>query len=188
MSYYRYQLFVCLLFSQSQTIRTTCHCLHQDQSLSEFTYRLQFYQGWIGAVASRCFPQSTLSLASEQDLKDLKRSQGLQRGGEVANWALRTSPKFTTEVTYQFHQGFWPDKRSGNPIKNIYYGQNNLLWNSYLRLLYTSSNIYRNILNVLIQNLMRIEHFQICILKIINISEANGSIELKFCILFIFMV
>ena len=28
---------MCLLFSQSQVIRTTCHCLHQDQSLSEFT-------------------------------------------------------------------------------------------------------------------------------------------------------
>ena len=36
----------------------------------------------IGAVASRCFPHPTLSLASEQTLKDLKRSQGHQRGGE----------------------------------------------------------------------------------------------------------
>ena len=34
---YRYQLCVCLLFSQSQIIRTTCHCLHQDHSLTEFT-------------------------------------------------------------------------------------------------------------------------------------------------------
>ena len=25
---------------------------------------------------------------------------------DLANWALRTSPKFTTEVKYQFHQGF----------------------------------------------------------------------------------
>ena len=24
-------------------------------------------------------------------------------------------PKFTTGVKYQFHQGFWPDRRSGNP-------------------------------------------------------------------------
>ena len=31
------------------------------------------------------------------------------------NRALRTSPKFTTGVKYQFHQGFWPDQRSGNP-------------------------------------------------------------------------
>ena len=47
-----------------------------------------------------------------------KRSQGHQRGGEengLANWALWTSPKFTTWVKYQFHQGFWPDQRSGNP-------------------------------------------------------------------------
>ena len=33
----------------------------------------------IGAVASRCFPHPTLSLASEQTLKDLKRSQVHQR-------------------------------------------------------------------------------------------------------------
>ena len=32
---------------------------------------------------------------------------------DLANWALRTSPKFTT-VKYQFHQGFWPDQRTGN--------------------------------------------------------------------------
>ena len=38
--------------------------------------RLQFYRGWIGAVASRCFPNPTLSLASKQTLKDEKRSQG----------------------------------------------------------------------------------------------------------------
>ena len=80
--------------------------------------RLQFYQGWIGALASRCFPHHTLSLASEQTLKDLRRSQGHQREGDEsdsANWALRTSPKFSTGVKYQFHQGFWQDQRSGNP-------------------------------------------------------------------------
>ena len=40
------------------------------------------------------------------NLKRSERSQGHQRGGEernVANWALRTSPKFTTGVKYQFH-------------------------------------------------------------------------------------
>ena len=42
---------------------------------------LQFYQGWIDAVASRCFSHP-LSLTSEQTLKDLKRSLGHQRGGE----------------------------------------------------------------------------------------------------------
>ena len=34
---------------------------------------------------------------------------------DLANWALRTSSKFTTGVKYQFNQGFWPDKWSGNP-------------------------------------------------------------------------
>ena len=40
------------------------------------------YQGWISVVAFRCFPHPTLSLASEQILKDLKRSQGHERGGK----------------------------------------------------------------------------------------------------------
>ena len=66
------------------------------------------YYGWIDAIASRCFPHPTLSLASEQTLKYLKGSQGYWRVGEEsgysANWALRTSPKFTTGVKYQFHQ------------------------------------------------------------------------------------
>ena len=80
--------------------------------------RVQFYWGWIGAIASHCFPHPTLSLASEQTLKDLKRSQGTSkkvRRVELANWALWTSSKFTTCVKYQFHQGFWPDQRSRNP-------------------------------------------------------------------------
>ena len=29
---------------------------------------------------------------------------------DLANWALRTSPKFTTGVKYKMHQGFWPDQ------------------------------------------------------------------------------
>ena len=40
----------------------------------------------IGAVASRWFPHPTLYLASEQTLKDLKRSQGHQRGGEESGF------------------------------------------------------------------------------------------------------
>ena len=76
-----------------------------------------FTRDLIGPVVSRCFPHPTLSLASEQTLKDLKRSQGtnleVRRLG-LANWPLRTSPKFTSGVKYQF-QGFWPDQRSGNP-------------------------------------------------------------------------
>ena len=63
----------------------------------------------IGAVASRCFPHPTLSLATEKTLKGLKRSKGTNeevRRVDLANWALRTSPKFTTGIKYQFHQGF----------------------------------------------------------------------------------
>ena len=41
-----------------------------------------FTSDLIGAVAYRCFPNHTLPLACEQTLKDLKRSQGQQRGGE----------------------------------------------------------------------------------------------------------
>ena len=66
-------------------------------------------QGRICAVASRCFPYPTLSLASEQTLKDQRRSQGHNvevRRVDLSSWALRTSPKFTTGVKYQFQQGF----------------------------------------------------------------------------------
>ena len=38
---------------------------------------------------------------------------------DLANWALRTSPKFTTWVKYQFDQGFRPDKRSGSPNHSL---------------------------------------------------------------------
>ena len=77
-----------------------------------------FTKDWIGAVASRCFPHPTLSLASEQTLKNLKDPRGTNeeciRRVYLANWALRTSPKFTTGIKYQFLQGFRQDQRSGN--------------------------------------------------------------------------
>ena len=47
-----------------------------------------FTRDLIGAVASRCFPHPTLSLASEQTLKDLKRSQGHQLGCLLAKIVL----------------------------------------------------------------------------------------------------
>ena len=46
-----------------------------------------FTRDLMGAVASRCFPHPTLALASEQTLKDLKRSQGHQRGGEESGFS-----------------------------------------------------------------------------------------------------
>ena len=78
-----------------------------------------FTRDWIGAVASRCFPHTTLFLASEQTLKDLKHPRGTNdevRRVDLVNWALRTSPKFISGVKYQFHQGFWPDQRSQSPF------------------------------------------------------------------------
>ena len=69
----------------------------------------------------RCcsFLHPTLPLASEQTLKIWKDPRGTNeevRRVDLANWALRTAPKFTTGVKYQFHQDFSPDHRSGNPI------------------------------------------------------------------------
>ena len=58
---------------------------------------------YVGAVASRWFPHPTHSLASEKTLKDLKRSQGHKEEVsrvDLDNWALRTSPKFTTGLKY----------------------------------------------------------------------------------------
>ena len=92
-------------------------CPSAGLSLQIQAPRLQFYYGWIGALASRCFPHPILSLASEQILKYLKRSQGLnvEMSVDLAYCATRTLPKFTTGIKYQFHYGFWPDQRSGNP-------------------------------------------------------------------------
>ena len=57
----------------------------------------------------------SLSLASEQTLKDPRGISVKVRRVDLVNCALRTSPKFTIGVKYQFHQGFWPGQRSGNP-------------------------------------------------------------------------
>ena len=67
---------------------------------------------------SRYFPYPTLYLAFEHIIRDLERSQGLSvemRREDLANWALWTSPNFTTGVKYQFHQGLWPNQRSRIP-------------------------------------------------------------------------
>ena len=45
-----------------------------------------FTKDLIGAVASRCFPNPTLSLPSEQTLEDLKITQGHKRGGEESGF------------------------------------------------------------------------------------------------------
>ena len=59
----------------------------------------QFYQEWIGVVASHCFLHSTLFLASKQTLKNWKHPRGPNvemRRIDLTNWALWTSQKFTT--------------------------------------------------------------------------------------------
>ena len=80
-------------------------CPKAGSSLQAGKHRLQFCRGQvfhrklrnqgysftrnlIGAVASHYFLHPTFSLASEQTLKDLKRSQGHQRGGEESGLLL----------------------------------------------------------------------------------------------------
>ena len=71
-------------------------------------------------VASRCFPQPTLPLSSEKTLKDLKRSQEPQRGGEESrfgsHWTLRTSPKFIHELSISSIRGFEQSRDAEIPI------------------------------------------------------------------------
>ena len=43
-----------------------------------------------------------------------------------------------------------------------------LLWNPHLKLLYMPWNLYRKILNVLLQNLTRMEHFEKIRLKLVQ--------------------
>ena len=105
--------------------RQAFHCKLRYRSCSSaqrqvFHWKLRnhgcsFIRHWIGAVASRCFSHPTLSLTSEQTWKDPRGTNLVVRRVDLANWALWNSPKYTTGVKYQFHQGFWPDQRSGNP-------------------------------------------------------------------------
>ena len=60
--------------------RQVFHCKLRNQGCS-------FNRDWIGAVASHCFPHPTISSASGQTLKYLKKkSQGHQRGGEESGF------------------------------------------------------------------------------------------------------
>ena len=61
-----------------------------------------FTMDWIGAVTFRCFPHPTLSSASEQTLKDLKRSLGSQREGEESEFG-QLGPLDFTEI---HHRGY----------------------------------------------------------------------------------
>ena len=104
--------------SECTAQRQVLHCKRRNQAYSS-VWRQVFHrklrnQGLIVAVAFRCFPHPTLSLVSEQNLK---RSGKYPRGNNVQvrrvdldNWALRTSPKFTTRLKYQFRKSFWPSE------------------------------------------------------------------------------
>ena len=46
-------------------------------------------------VASRCSPHPTLSLASQETLKDLKKRKGHQSGGEGSGFGKMGPPNFT---------------------------------------------------------------------------------------------
>ena len=63
-----------------------CHVSLQSRRKMIFIIIIRVFcrptRNWRGAVASRCFPHSTLSLASEQTLKGLKRSQGHRLWGK----------------------------------------------------------------------------------------------------------
>ena len=74
------------------------HCKLRNQGC-------RFTRDSTGAVVSRYFPHPTLSLASEQTWKDPRGTNVEMRRVDLSNWAFRTSPKFTTGVKYQFHDG-----------------------------------------------------------------------------------
>ena len=71
--------------------RQVFHCKLRNQGCS-------FTRDLIGAVASHCFLHPALSLASEQTLKDLKRSLGHQRGEE---WIWLTGPPEFTKICHR---------------------------------------------------------------------------------------
>ena len=76
---------------------------------------------------NRCgsFPLLSASLAFKQTLKYLKNSRDSNeevRKVDLADWALRTSPKFATGVKYQFQHGFLTRseiRKSQSPFASI---------------------------------------------------------------------
>ena len=100
------------------------HCKRRNQGRSSVEDRSSSANSGIKAAVlpgiNRCgslplLPHPALSLASEQILKNPRGTNVEVRSVDLANLAIRTSPKFTTRVKYQFHKCFWPDQRSGNP-------------------------------------------------------------------------
>ena len=74
--------------------------------------RLKFYQGLnrCGSFPLLSTPHSLLSIWTDP------RGTNMEvRRVDLTKWTLRTSPKFTTGIKYQFIQDFWAHQRSGNP-------------------------------------------------------------------------
>ena len=92
------------------------HCKLRNQGRS--SAQRQVFHRKLRNQDCSCFPHPILCLASEQTLdiwKDLRDTSVEVRRVDLANWALRMLPKFTTGVKYKFLLGFWPDQRFGNP-------------------------------------------------------------------------
>ena len=92
-------------------------CRRQDFHRKLRNQGLHFYKGLnrCGGFQLLSTPHSHFSVWIY--LKRSEKTPGTPtwRWGEWTNRALRTSPKFTTGVKDQFHKGFWPHQRSGNP-------------------------------------------------------------------------
>ena len=68
--------------------RQVFHCKLSNQGCS-------FARDWVGAVASHCFPHPTLSIASEQTLKGMKKFQRHPRGGQESGFSQLGPLDFT---------------------------------------------------------------------------------------------
>ena len=136
---------------------------------------------WIGAVTSSLFSHPTRSLASEFST-DLKRFEKIP-GAPTWRWGKWIRITMPSGLHRNSHRGlnissmrvYDQIQRSGNPnitlrpIKKIMAKIIYVSRNSYLLLkllLYIFWNFYRKCLNILLRNLMRMDHFEIYILKL----------------------
>ena len=83
----------------------SCSSAEGRSSTANSRTKVQFYQGLNRCGSFPCFAHPTLSLASEQTLKDLKSSQGHRRV-DLANWALSTSPNSPQGLNINFIRVF----------------------------------------------------------------------------------
>ena len=106
---------------------TTGPSLQTHESRQVFHRKLRnqgcsFTRDWVGATFAFRTPLLSLSLASQQIWKDPRGINVEVRRVDLANWALRTSPKFATEVKYQFYQFFFTRseiRKSQSPFDSL---------------------------------------------------------------------